>query len=127
VARHEVLGECLTRFEGGRGLRRTDDGSAFSGKDVHDSTTQRKLRTNDREIDGLVSGNIQQLARVADVRIETAGHRGDSGISRSTKDCRDAALARELPDQSVLPRTAADDEDLHEEQANCLEDRRLTD
>jgi hypothetical protein len=27
----------------------------------------------------------------------------------------------------VLSRAAADDEDLHEEQANCLPDRRLTD
>ena len=127
MARHEVLGERLARFERRRGLRRSDDGAAIGREHVDDSPTQRKLGPDDCQIDGLTSGHVQQLARIAHVRIETSGDRRDSGISRSAKDSGDAAFTRELPGHGVLARAAADDEDLHEEQANCLQDRRLTD
>ena len=73
MPRHEVFGEGLARFERRGGLRRTDDGPAIGHEHVDDSATQRKLWPDDREIDRLTPGNIQQLERVTDIRIDTLG------------------------------------------------------
>ena len=86
MPRHEVLGERLARFERRRRLRRPDDGAAVGREHVDDSSTERKLRPDDREIDRLTSGDIQQIERVADIGIEAPRHGGDSRISRGAKD-----------------------------------------
>ena len=55
----------------------------------------------------------QQLGGFGDVGGNAARDRGDSGVPGRADDLGHVALARQLPGDRVLARTAADDQDLH--------------
>ena len=55
----------------------------------------------------------QQFGRRGDVSGQTAGDRGDPGVSRRADHARHVALARQFPRERVLARAAPDDEDFH--------------
>jgi len=127
MARHEVFGERLARLERRSRLRRPHDGPAVGREHVNDSPTEWELGSDHSEIDALAAGEAQELVRVTDIRVQALGDRRDPWVPGRATDGGDVSFARELPGQGVLSRAAADNEDLHEEQANCLPDRKLTD
>ena len=127
MARHEILGERLTRFERGRGLSRSNDRAAVGREHVDDPPTEWELRSDHCQVDALAAGDPNSSAgspTSAATHVATTAIPGFPGAHRTVGD---AAFARELPGHGVLARATADNEDLHEEQANCLPDRRLTD
>jgi len=85
VARHEILRERLARFERRGRFRRTDDGLLLSREQIDDTATERHLRSDHGEINGLPGRDGEQLRWIALVRRKTPRDLRDPGVARNAQ------------------------------------------
>ena len=110
VARHEILGKRLTRFQLRRRSRGSDNREPAFGKDVDDAGAQRLFRTDHRQSHVLTYGYGRNILWSAEIGRDTAGDRRDARIARDAENFGDIPLARQFPRHGVLTRAATDNE-----------------
>jgi hypothetical protein len=120
VPRHECLCERLARFECGGGLGRADERAAGRREGIGNAQTERKLRTDNGEVDAFTLGERQQVRGLRHIGADASRHARDPGISRSAQKTGHRMLARQFPGNRVLTRARADDQDLHCGQASIM-------
>ncbi len=114
MAMHEIFRERLARFERRRALCRTDDRTPVGGKHIDNAKTERQLGTDDGQIHFLAGRDFEQPCRVGHVSRNASSYVGNSWISWCAKHFGDALFGGQFPNERMLPGSAADDEDLHE-------------
>ena len=110
---HRVLRERLRALQPGRSLAGAEGKATARGKRVDESTHQRRLRTDDGEVDVLALDRGQQPLDVVDRDLEQARVRGDARVTRRAQQLRLLGRALQRAHDRVLAPARADDEDLH--------------
>src|SRR5213593_3469725 len=83
------------------------------GKAVDNARTERKLRTDDREIDLFTVGEGQQTVEVGHLDRPGLRQPRDARIPRDAQQRAGVSVARKPRDERMLARAASDDENPH--------------
>jgi hypothetical protein len=114
VARHKVFREGFARFKPGSVTPRACDLEVPTLKLVNDSSRERGLASNDRQVDRLGRRVIGKSGDIRGVNVDTVCDLSDSGVAGSAMKIEPIALApAESPQQRVLSTTGAYDQDFH--------------
>ena len=114
VACHEPLGEILRTFQLGGRFGRAKDLQATLAKHIDDASSKRRLRTDYRQMDGILCGKVGQCMDVRNRQILEFRFAGGTGVTRCDIDFGDACSLRQLPGQRVFTAARADNENFHE-------------
>ena len=111
----ELLREGFGAFELRAGAARPEALQARGFEAVDDAGDERHLGTDDRELDALLLGELDQRREVRGGNGHVARLRlaRGAGVARRAQDLADLRRLRELPGQRVLAPAAADDQNLH--------------
>ena len=112
-AAHDVFGEGLGRFDPGAGRGGPEDRMAGCRESVGQAGRQRRFRPYDGQVDPVVAGRVDQAVKVVRGDGEVAGELGRAGIAGGAEDFDRRVVAAEGPSESMLPPSAADDQELH--------------
>src|SRR5207247_3718885 len=82
-------------------------------KSIRDADAERKLWPDNREIDPLARGDVQQLCRTDKIGRQASSAPGNSGVPRGADHLGHVTLDAEPGDERVLARAAAADEHSH--------------
>ena len=108
VARHEALREDLAALELRRGARRAEDARPARAETIDDAAIERKLRSDDGEIDRARARPASSSAsdRATSIGIDARDAR-DAGVAGRAGDCGHAERSRESFQASACSRPPA--------------------
>src|SRR5439155_1191087 len=107
------LGEALRTLDPRRLGGRAEDGNARVAQDVREPCEERRLGTDDYEVDVELTGEGEQPLAVLGANGVALADPCDPGVAGRGVDRIEPRTLRELPDQRVLTPARPDDEDLH--------------
>ncbi len=110
---HDVLGEGLRALELGGRTARAEDRDAAGADDVGHSGDQRRLWSDDDQVDPELLGKVGHGFSVELVDRVQGGDVGDAGVAGSRVDGRDAGVLGQGTGESVLTAAGTDHEGLH--------------
>ena len=116
MARHELLGERLGAFQAGGCLRRAEAAQLAGVEDVADSRHEQRLRTNQRQPDAFLRGEVGERVRVhLDSHVaDLAALGGGAGIARGDEYALHLGRAGRRPGERMFAPATANHEHLHE-------------
>jgi hypothetical protein len=92
---------------------RPEERPAAGAEEIRDAARERRLGTDDGQIDTLVLGKVEDCVRISYVDRDRSEGAGDAGIARRAHHGIDSRLAGKSPAQGVLAGAAAHDQDSH--------------
>ena len=93
----------------------TEDPQSLVLEAVHDAGDERRLRTDDRQVDVALLREVRQALEVARQQVRTTlGDRRDAAVAGRTEDRVHLGALRERHAQGVLPAAATDHQHLHD-------------
>jgi len=115
--RHDVLGEGLAPLEPRRLGRRPETCNPLRDKGIGHTRDQRCLRADNDQIHAQLSGQGHDALRRGGAALDVATERKgrDAGVAGRSDHGIHGGVGTEGPDEGVLTRTAAEDENLHED------------
>jgi hypothetical protein len=113
VTLHKLLRKDFAAFKLRAARGRPEDGEATLSKFICGSYNQWELRTDHRKVSTKLFGQVGGRARVIQIQRQTRSVLLYATVSRSTPNAFDRLALPELPHDSVLTTTAADNKDVH--------------
>src|SRR5205814_4175341 len=110
---HQVLGKPLRGLDARRLSRRPEDWQPTRLEEIDDSRFERKLRSDDSQIDELVLGEVGQLFLLLDRNRNAARDRRDARIAGRSDQLEAWIVAAQFPGERVLASAAANDQYFH--------------
>ncbi len=110
VTLEEVFREGLAAFELRRGAGRSEDREASPLELVDETEYQGQLGPDHGEPDRELLREVRELDDIGRVDRDAVGEKSDARVAGSAEDLRYLRALAELPDESVLPPSSADDE-----------------
>ena len=107
---HQVLGKPLRCLDARRLTRRPKDWQPTRLEEVDDSRFERKLRSDDSQIDELVLGEVGQLFLLLDRNWNAARDRRDARIARRSDQLETRIVAAQFPGKRMLSSARSDDQ-----------------
>ena len=110
----QVLGEPFRTFELRRGPRRPETLDAGLAEIITQSRDQRRLRTDDDQLDALVATKRDDDVVIGRIDRDALGDLGNSGITGRAVELGQQRACAQRPGERVLAAARADEEDIHQ-------------
>src|SRR5206468_6890159 len=109
---HEPFREGLARLDPSRPTVGSEHGKAGVAERIADARVDSRLRAQDDEPQALVLGEIHEPHDIRGADADVSPHAAGAAVAGRTVDALDEIRLHALPDERVLARAGADDEDL---------------
>ena len=113
MANHERLGEILGALKLRRRLGGPEDAQATGAKHVHHALSQRRLRTDNGQVNAFISGKVRQFVWIRQRNVGGALHLRGAAVARRNKDMGDTGGLQQPPGQCVFAAARANDHQFH--------------
>ena len=108
----EVLGVALRALEARRLAARPESGDAGGGEIVNQAGDERRLRTDDDELDGVGAAELADRESVADVECDQVGALGNAGVAGRRVKPGEMGRLGDLPGECMFASARPDEEDV---------------